>query len=208
MKTFDRTRCVPTLGDLTGSDRIRRDATGQGATQHDTIFRKKAMDPKSFLQPTSRYRELAYKKLKAGNPGDTITINQLRDVMDAATLDRDILVNIIWRVRRQLQRENSAWWDLNDGVYLCLTPQQAVPAMQRERQSLSRKAKRTLERASCVDAAKLNSEERRQFDLSVSQAAMARMVTSRQMEKRLIDSPSVEPPKLSDIASLFGKAAK
>lgn len=164
------------------------------------------MDAKQFLQPTSRYRDAANKLLACGKPGDVLTIEQIRTAIDGAELDRDDLVRVIYRVRRSLERKSLVWWVWRPGdILACLTESQAVAETRDQTQMVSRKAKRVIERASCVDATKLQQEERRQFDLSVAQAQMARMATSRQVAKSLESKGTLGLPKIGDVAKLFEK---
>lgn len=161
---------------------------------------------RNFLQPTSRYSEAAIKLLSAGKPGDILTREQIVTAMDASDLTHYKLVQYIYQARRKLERDAKCWWAWGSefGVLHCLTEQQAEVALGGERKRLGRRAKRALQRASCIDVSKLTSEQRRQFDLSVTQIALAKTATSTALTKRLgSQTGELKPPKLEDLAAAF-----
>jgi hypothetical protein len=165
------------------------------------------VNPRQFLETTSRYRDAAIRVLGEGKPGDTYTLEQLRTLLDAADLEHGKLIAVIRRARHHLERKSLRWWkwSLDNKTLVCIDEKTAAPAMNAETRRVARQATKTLRRASCVDVTKLTEEDRRQFDLQVVQAGMAKMALSKGMATAIERKGTFEPPKLDQVAALFGK---
>lgn len=163
------------------------------------------VDAKQFIGKTTRYSEAAFNALNGGKPGDIISHDQLRATMDAGELDHDKFRQIVYSARMKLIRKSICWWKWEGSSVVCVPIDKQSKEIDRERRKINRQSRRTLQRASCCDVSALPRDDRTQFDLAVTQAAMANMATSTKMAKKLTEAGTLEPPKLEDVAKLFGK---
>lgn len=147
----------------------------------------------------------AYERLRSGEPGDTITREQMSAVVGRDVEPASEGYNNVRSAIMKCEREESIVWEWRRDLqaWLCLDDHQQRDSVVRRRKRHRRELRRTSHRIDIIDTSKLNPEERSSLQTTAIQVGMAKLALSKPMAHK-IDQMENKTLRLPDIKALAG----
>lgn len=142
--------------------------------------------------------------MKDGKPGDKIDRQKMTELVgrDCKPTGKGY-ANVNSAINYVRNRGVFWQWVRATKAWVCLAPNEIADETQRGVSKVHRTAGRVLKGAACCDVKKLTSDQKRQFDLATTRAALARTATSAAMGKRLENVATLKTPTLEDLEKAF-----
>lgn len=142
--------------------------------------------------------------MKDGKPGDKIGREAMASIIgrDCKPASRGY-ANVNSAINYVRNRGIFWQWVRSAKAWVCLAPDQIADETQRGVSKVHRTAGRVLKGAACCDVKKLTTDQKRQFDLATTRAALARTATSAAMAKRMESAATLKVPTLEDLEKAF-----
>lgn len=158
-----------------------------------------------FRSGMSIYTSRAIDRLKNGKPGDAISREEMSKQIGRGCEPRtNGYGNVCHAINHVESHFGVVWkWSRNEHAWICLDEAGKANEAKSRGDSGARRIRRGLRVAATVDRSKLSDADRGQFDRTVIQLEMSRMMTSAPMAKRLEQSSAIKAQDFDAIANLM-----